>query len=786
MKGAPLLQSYDVSGDAKEHVVRGLINETQYIFSLVAINKAGKSSDSDSVKCTPTFTIGKASPAGIVGIPGIPPKITSVSGEPGKNSATIFWIQPSAYPPVTKYEVYNNSTNRIEKTIDITREDISSATITGLAHGTYTYYVKATNNRGTSLSSDTVDITPYDVPNKPTGISCESFDTAVKIKWIEPSNNGSDITSYKLYQEGGGGLFSSGKQSYDVSGVSREHIVNGLTNATEYTFYLRAINKAGYSTESNRVKCTPLNTLGDPTSALLKPDKITGVSGEARDKSAIIFWKPHSANPHITKYDVYNDSTNSIAKTINGKDASRVEIDSLTNGTTYTYYVTATNAMGMSVSSDNVTITPYGVPIFTTSTSDFSGTAHCTYVKLNWKPPSDNGSPIQNYTISMNAVSSLAGPLQEPTIVSSDFSYTYILGLKNDISYTFSIKAKNIKGFSEPATIILTPSYDVCDFSFMTDIETKTNENIKNKALNNAKGILELSDIELSFNTYDWRTILSNFSSITTHDPVNSNRKKDAFTSFYAPTLKTMRNAFIDGSYSSYLDFKDALSKASADLSNIVIPNIEASFNELHIDLCNSNLDLSNAQAKRNEILSGTLSYFSSTKNEDSIIKKANSDISSNKFKMINNRIQFYVADAIISAYTLIGQPMWHSYILKLKGNIVSISNERFKTLELAKVTATAPAATPPVITTKPPPGRLAKLFGAKGGSTTRKKTVTGNKSKTKKNKELKSKLKSELKSEIKSELKSEIKSELKSKTESKTKIRAISKTRKIMNKNKH
>ena len=801
MKGAPSIQLYGVSGDAKEHIVRGLINESQYIFKLVAINNAGNSAESDSVKCTPTFTIGKASPAGIVGIPGIPPRIISVSGEPGYKSAIISWIQPSAYPPVTKYKVYNNSTNRIEKTINITSKDISSATIPGLSYGTtYTYYVRATNDRGTSLSSDIVTVTPYDVPNIPTGVSCESFDKAVKIKWIEPSNNGAPITVYKLYQESG--MFSSGKHSHDVSANSTEHIVDGLTNTTEYTFKLVAINKAGNSAESNSVKCIPQSILGDPKSTLRIPPIIRGVSGEAGDRSAIISWNPPSVNPPITKYDVYNDSTNIKAKTINGKDASRVEIDSLTNGTTYTYYVTATNKTGMSVSSERVTIIPSGVPIFTTPKNDFGGTAHCTYVKLNWKEPSNNGRPILNYTISMNAVSSLASPLQEPTIVSGDFSYTYILNLKNDISYTFIIKATNEAGFSNPATIILTPSYDVCDLSFMNVIKSSTiSKEDMSKNLNITKAILELSNIELSFNTNTWTTIFSNLSGTPINTPVNDSSKNSAFTKLYEPKLKTMRKAMLDGildgSYSLFDTNKNA---AILELSDNVIPNIEASFNNLHIDLCDNNHDLSRAQVDKVAATSALFGYGTSA--ADAAIDKAIRDISSKKLEMLNNKIEFYLAKAFID--TLNTDACYNTYYTNFKNMIDGISNERFDTLQStkeAKAAAAAAAAAAAMVrakarakalTTPPPqpvkiPGykKMAKRLGLIGGSTTRKKTVSGNKSKTKKNKELKSEIKSELKSKLKSKLKSELKSELKSKTESKTKIRAISKTRKIMKKNK-
>ena len=72
--------------------------------------------------------------------------------------------------------------------------------ITGLVNGMeYTFQIRAVNESGHSLASESVSETPVLLkPSKPTGLSAEAGDTEVRLSWTDPDN--STITNYQLLQ----------------------------------------------------------------------------------------------------------------------------------------------------------------------------------------------------------------------------------------------------------------------------------------------------------------------------------------------------------------------------------------------------------------------------------------------------------------------------------------------------------------------------------------------------------------------------------------------------------
>ena len=642
--------------------------------------------------------------------------------------------------------------------------DISNITIKDLTNGKpYSFTVSIFYDDGGTGGALSTIIVPFDKPNSITGLSGEAYDRQVKLKWTEPSNNGAPITGYKLKQSIPG--TSSSDIISDVSYGKIEHTVAGLTNATAYNFSLAATNKAGDSNFSNEVSLTPQAGLGDPKIKLEKPPQITGVSGEAGLKNAKISWTlPLTVvNPPITKYNVV-DISHGKNQEIIGSTISGATISSLTPGANYNFVVTATNSIGTSISSDSVTITPIDYPY---APRDLSGTAHCGYVKLNWIEPSYNGfSPITDYTVKNTPASRTDISI---TDLRSDASYTYIIDLSNDISYTFQVFANNKLGRGVSAEIILRPTYNDCSFMIQTKRNTITNTEMSNN-VNIAKAILELSNIELSFNTNIWETIFNDLSLVTISELVNDSSKNAAFDKLgHSQYLNNIQQAIIDASSTLFTEKTEA---AIIDLSNSIIPNIEANFNALHVDICKNNIHFSTTSAKPlTSSWIGFGSYDQATKDKET--QDIQVKINTNKINMLNEKIKLQLAQALRDTYI---DASFNTYYTDYNTMIEGISKEKLNTLktteEEEKLAAAAPAPAPVKKGFAARAPRLAKYLGYGGGSITRKKTLSSNKSKTKKNKELKAKLKSELKSEFKT------------KTESKTKIRAISKTRKIMNKN--
>ena len=171
--------------------------------------------------------------------------------------------------------------------------------------------------------------------------------------------------------------------------------VTGLTNGTAYTFTVAATNAVGTgpaSAASNAVT---------PTASV--PGAPTSVSATAGDTSAVVSWTaPSDGGSPITSYTVtpYVGTTGQTPTTVTGSppDASAT-VTGLTNGTAYTFKVTATNAVGTgpaSAASNAVTPTATGCSactIWPSSATPTSSDPDTSSVELGVKFKADvNGS----------------------------------------------------------------------------------------------------------------------------------------------------------------------------------------------------------------------------------------------------------------------------------------------------------------------------------------------------------------------------------------------------------
>ncbi|BDF03547.1 leucine-rich repeat protein [[Clostridium] hylemonae] len=96
----------------------------------------------------------------------------------------------------------------------------------------------------------TVYQTAATVPGAPTDLKAEAGDKQVKLTWTAPaSDGGSEITRYEVSMNGG--------TWKATGGTTTTYTVTGLTNGTEYTFQVRAVNEKGAGAASDEVKATP-------------------------------------------------------------------------------------------------------------------------------------------------------------------------------------------------------------------------------------------------------------------------------------------------------------------------------------------------------------------------------------------------------------------------------------------------------------------------------------------------------------------------------------------------
>jgi hypothetical protein len=275
-------------------------------------------------KVTVTLTINYTTPTA----PGAP---TSVSATAGNASAVVHFSAPASNggSAITSYTAPSSPGGKTASGSG------NPLTVTGLINGTsYTFTVKATNA-----------VTPATVPGAPTGVSATAGDSQATVSFSAPSSNGgAAITSYTVISSPGG---------VTGSGAGSPITVTGLTNGTSYTFTVTATNSAGTgpaSAASNAV--TPAPAASPPGA----PKSASATAGDGQ--ATISFTAPSSdGGAPITSYTV----TSSPGGVTGSGAGSPITVTGLTNGTSYTFTVTATNSAGTGpASAASNAVTPAG------------------------------------------------------------------------------------------------------------------------------------------------------------------------------------------------------------------------------------------------------------------------------------------------------------------------------------------------------------------------------------------------------------------------------------------
>ena len=138
------------------------------------------------------------------------------------------------------------------------------------------------------------------------------------------------------------------------------------------------------------------------SSDLTTPGVPTSLAGTADDASVVVTWTAPTDNggSAITDYTVESSSDSGTTWTAFSHDASTtasLRVTGLTNGTAYTFRVSAVNAVGTGTASATASATPVTTP---TAATSVAGTAGDTQVALTWTAPTDNGgSAITDYTV---------------------------------------------------------------------------------------------------------------------------------------------------------------------------------------------------------------------------------------------------------------------------------------------------------------------------------------------------------------------------------------------------
>ena len=400
--------STDTSG-----TVSGLTNGTAYVFQVAAVNAVGTgvySASSSSV-----------TPLGPPSAPGIS-AVTAQDGALGLSLSA-----PSTGAPVTGYDYRVNGGSWIAVASAST-----SIVIPGLVNGTsYTVEVRAESAVGVGAVSAPASGTPLAVPGAPTISSLAASNGAVSVEFAPGFNGGSAISSY-AYQLNGGSWVS-------VSGTSSPIQIMGLTAGTTYSVALRAVNSVGPGASSAPASVTTPALPGAPTIS----------SAAAGDGTALVSFASGSTGGSPIQGYEYQTTSAGPWTTVPGS-SSPVLITGLTNGTTYSVRIRATNAVGTGSASTAAPVTPATVPGAPSIVGDTVAGGEATLSADFTAPSSNGGSAITNYQYSTDAGATWRlrtdGAGVDSPVVITTLSSDGTTPLTNGVTYSVELRAINAVG----------------------------------------------------------------------------------------------------------------------------------------------------------------------------------------------------------------------------------------------------------------------------------------------------------------------------------------------------
>lgn len=296
---------------------------------------------------------------------------------------------------------------------------------------TQTLYVQSSADQSALLT--TPELNAKNQPRAPTINSVTPGSNSLTVDWSDNAG-GSPTLQFNVTANGS-----------TANSVTSPYTITGLTNGTQYSVVVDAVNSYGDATASS--SGTPGGVPGAPSEYGQQPG----------DGSLVVTWTApaNTGSSEITNYKIYlghkdpndnglglggliPDGSTTVMPTPDADNRYSYTLTGLTNGTEYEWSVSAINASGEGNASSRYQLaTPAAVP---SPPRSVSATASNGQAVVSWNPPLTNGgAAVTGYTVSIVGGSSYSA---------SSSPYT-VTGLNNGTSYTFSVTATNSVGNSQ-------------------------------------------------------------------------------------------------------------------------------------------------------------------------------------------------------------------------------------------------------------------------------------------------------------------------------------------------
>ena len=306
--------------------------------------------------------------------------------------------------------------------------------------------VTATNATGSIVGTSAVTTAIAAIaPSAPTSLSGAASDGAAVISFTAGSTGGAAISNYKYSIDG------TNYTALSPADAASPVTIQGLTNGTAYTIYLKAVNSAGDSVASSSVSVTPVDNVA-PTlsSAALAANgtTLTLTFSEALDATtAAASAYAVTANGAAVTISTAVVSGSTVVLTLaTAIDQGRTVLVSYTDPTAGNDSAAAQDSTGndtatftaQSVTNNSTNITVPGTPGTPTAVA---GNAQAT---VTVSAPTSGGTPT-SYTVT-------ASPGGATCTVTGASGSCTVTGLTNGTAYTFTTTATNTAGTSASAS----------------------------------------------------------------------------------------------------------------------------------------------------------------------------------------------------------------------------------------------------------------------------------------------------------------------------------------------
>lgn len=365
----------------------------------------------------------------------------SVKATPGNGSVKITWRAPasSGGARIDKYAVqrWAPSTERW-LTVKTTSGSARSWTNTGRTNGVkYFYRVRAHNRRGWGPVSKQVSATPRTVPTAPRFLEADTYSSALGAFWSTPaSTGGAAIDYYRVEISLDGAAWTGARNRATAAIKASPEMFTGLTPGTRYWLRVRAHNAAGFS----------VGTSSGPYRAITAPGPVTDLEAVVGTGQVELTWTAPESTPSApatAMYRIEQSDDDGATWTESGTTANdSFVVTGLTNGTTYTFRVSARSTIERVGYGTPVEISPNAPtgPPTTPQNVSLGWEALSSTNVLNWEPPAnDGGIDLTRYVVEYWTVST---PPPYPTFT---FTADTLQGTAGALAldHTFRVKACN-------------------------------------------------------------------------------------------------------------------------------------------------------------------------------------------------------------------------------------------------------------------------------------------------------------------------------------------------------